>query len=193
MATASQSPPVTTSRHRSLQTATWEKQGQRSKYYNVRFVRSYNKGTADEPDWQDTEATLGRDDLPLAAYLLRFAYGWIHANQNGNHEVGGKKPVHSRRDGNIEVAIWKKTGQNGDYFPVGLQRHYKDGETWKKTPTIYLGQGDLLAAELLLQRTFNDIDALAHGGESGNSFVETAKREFNATEADGGPNDDIPF
>ena len=119
MATASQSPPVTTSRHRSLQTATWEKQGQRSKYYNVRFVRSYNKGTADEPDWQDTEATLGRDDLPLAAYLLRFAYGWIHANQSGNHEVGGKKPVHSRRDGNIEVAIWKKTGQNGDYSVSG--------------------------------------------------------------------------
>lgn len=44
-----------------------------------------------------------------------------------------KKPAFRRRLGNIQVAVWANEGQNGEVrFDTTINRHYRDGETWKE-------------------------------------------------------------
>jgi hypothetical protein len=53
-----------------------------------------------------------------------------------------KAPVHEIRVGRIRAAIWENETQNGSLHNVTLSRSYKDGDTWKSTPSF--GRDDLL-------------------------------------------------
>ena len=41
------------------------------------------------------------------------------------------RPVHSIREGRVQLAIWENTREGGPPYDVTLSRSYKDGETWK--------------------------------------------------------------
>jgi hypothetical protein len=60
----------------------------------------------------------------------------------------GRKPVHTIRDGGIEVAIWKNDGDKGPRFSVTHRRSYKQGEEWKESDSY--GADDLLPLAKLL-------------------------------------------
>jgi hypothetical protein len=82
-----------------------------------------------------------------------------------------------------------KTTDDGDVYYVSLKRSYKDGNDWKDV-LVWLGANEVLAAGRVLTRSFDAIDELY--SQRGSSFVDTAKREFDATDS-GSPDDDIPF
>lgn len=65
------------------------------------------------------------------------------------------KPAAKLRDSYLEAAIWRNEGEKGDFYAVTLSRSYKDGDTWKDTPS--LNSGDLLAAAHLLTRAHDAI------------------------------------
>ena len=53
-----------------------------------------------------------------------------------------KKPVHTLRDGAIELLIWKNEGSKGPFFTVTHRRSYKQGDEWKESDQY--GKDDLL-------------------------------------------------
>jgi hypothetical protein len=59
-----------------------------------------------------------------------------------------QKPVHTLRDGAIEVAIWRNEGDKGPFFSVTHRRSYKQGDQWKESDNY--GQDDLLGLAKLL-------------------------------------------
>jgi hypothetical protein len=61
-----------------------------------------------------------------------------------------EKPVHKLRAGALDVAVWRREGQNGPFYSVTTSRSYRQGEEWKQADSY--GADDLLhLAELLRQ------------------------------------------
>jgi len=58
-----------------------------------------------------------------------------------------KQPIHKIYVGNgITASIWENSIENGVLHAVGVERRYKDGETWK-TSTSYVGSQVLLVSK----------------------------------------------
>jgi hypothetical protein len=61
-----------------------------------------------------------------------------------------EKPVHTIRVGVIEVAIWRREGENGPFYSVSSKRSYKDGDQWKQADSY--GLDDCLLLSKLLDQ-----------------------------------------
>ena len=59
-----------------------------------------------------------------------------------------KKPVHTLRDGAIELAIWRNDGDKGPFFSVTHRRSYKQGDEWKDSDSY--SEDDLLRLAKML-------------------------------------------
>jgi hypothetical protein len=45
---------------------------------------------------------------------------------------GARRPEHTARVGNVEIAVWKNQGSSGEFFTASSPTiRYKDGEQWK--------------------------------------------------------------
>ena len=185
MSTATERQPKTSTRHRQLEAAVWENEGERT-WYNVSLTKSWKDGD----DWKKTSASFGSEDLLPASKLLDWADFRVgQAHEKNEKAQTAKKPLASKKRGLLEVAVWHKTTDDGDVYYVSLKRSYKDGNDWKDV-LVWLGANEVLAAGRVLTRSFDAIDELY--SQRGSSFVDTAKREFDATDS-GSPDDDIPF
>lgn len=58
------------------------------------------------------------------------------------------KPAHKIRSGALQVTLWKRTNDKGDWYSVVPARSYKVGEEWKESDNF--GFDDLLALAKLL-------------------------------------------
>jgi hypothetical protein len=57
----------------------------------------------------------------------------------------GRRPEHTAKVGNVEIAVWKNHGANGDFYTASPPRiQYKDANGEFKDSSSY-GQLDLLA------------------------------------------------
>jgi hypothetical protein len=61
-----------------------------------------------------------------------------------------EKPVHKIRAGAIEVAVWRREGENGAFYSVSMNRSYKQGEEWKQADSY--GVDDCLLLSKLLDQ-----------------------------------------
>ena len=61
-----------------------------------------------------------------------------------------EKPVHKIRVGVIEVNIWRRQGENGEFYSVTSTRSYKDGDQWKQADSY--GTDDCLLLSKLLDQ-----------------------------------------
>ena len=53
------------------------------------------------------------------------------------------RPVDTARHGNVEIAIWRNDGSNGEFFSASAPTiRYKDGQEWKDGSNF--GRHDLL-------------------------------------------------
>ncbi len=53
------------------------------------------------------------------------------------------QPIHTIRDGNIKLVIWKNTGEHGDYYSYDISRSYKNSQG-EYQDTRSLGERDIL-------------------------------------------------
>jgi hypothetical protein len=59
---------------------------------------------------------------------------------------GGNKPVHSIRYRNLKAAIWRNTGQSGEFHSVTFTRSYRDDqEQWHDATSFNAGDLPMLA------------------------------------------------
>ena len=42
------------------------------------------------------------------------------------------RPAHTIRVGNVQAAIWRNTGQNGDFYNVTFKNSVKKGDEWEE-------------------------------------------------------------
>lgn len=68
------------------------------------------------------------------------------ANQDeGDHSRASRRPEYTAKVGNVEIAVWKNQGQNGDFYTASSPTiRYKDQAGEYKDGNSY-GQLDLLA------------------------------------------------
>lgn len=172
--------PVFTTRHRRLETCVWENHGDNGRsFFNTTLRRSYKNGD----DWSSTSASLNRDDLLPAAKLLEWADEAVGIAIRDNTKSDGSKPVTAKKRGLLEAVVFKKAGEDGTYFRVGLKRSFNDGEDWKEF-RVWLDARDCLPAARLLVRTFDAIDGMISESSTNASQASTAN-------VDG--DEDIPF
>lgn len=64
--------------------------------------------------------------------------------QNDEQASGAnRRPVDTARHGNVEIAIWRNTGEKGEFYSASAPTiRYKDGEEWKDGSNF--GRHDLL-------------------------------------------------
>ena len=67
------------------------------------------------------------------------------------------KPVHSIKEGRVNVAIWKNERGGGAPYDVTLTRNYKQGSEWKTTGSF----------------SSFDLEAMGKALTEAKSFVET--------------------
>ena len=70
-------------------------------------------------------------------------------------------PATAFRSGNVNVAIWENTGENGPFFSVTFSRPYKDAQGHLKTSSSY---------------GLNDLDALSSLAELAKDWVRSHSR-----------------
>jgi hypothetical protein len=66
-------------------------------------------------------------------------------------ETGGgkaRKPVHTLKDGRIELAVWENEAEDGRFYSVTHRRIYRQNDAWKESGSY--GQDDLLVLAKLL-------------------------------------------
>ena len=71
-----------------------------------------------------------------------------------NETKTGNKPVKKFRNGNVVVSIWENVNAKEDrtFNTVTFERNYKDGEDWKNTQS--LGVGDIPKLISCLRKTY---------------------------------------
>ena len=62
------------------------------------------------------------------------------------------RPVDEVRFGRVKIVVWQNQTKNGDMLSFKPVRIYKDGEEWKETQS--LGVGDLLPMAMALEEAF---------------------------------------
>ena len=62
------------------------------------------------------------------------------------------RPIDEVRFGRVKVVVWRNKTASGDMFNFKPVRIYKDGEEWKETQS--LGVGDLLPMAEALREAF---------------------------------------
>ncbi len=73
-----------------------------------------------------------------------------------------RRPVHTARVGNVEIAVWQNRGQNGDFYTASAPTlRYKDGEEWKDGKSY--GAMDLLALATAAEEASAKIRELGKG------------------------------
>jgi hypothetical protein len=87
------------------------------------------------------------------------------ANDEGEGQPGSaRRPEHTVRVGNVEIAIWKnnKTAGGGEFFTASAPSlRYKDGEEWKDSKSF--GPMDLLALQEAAREASAKIRELSKG------------------------------
>ena len=66
--------------------------------------------------------------------------------------TSGERPTFEVRFGRVKVVVWRNQTKNGDMLNFKPVRIYKDGEEWKETQS--LGLGDLLPMAEALREAF---------------------------------------
>lgn len=66
------------------------------------------------------------------------------------------KPIKKIAAHGVSVSVWENKGTNDTvFYTAKLQRSYKDGEEWKNTDSLHIG--DIPAAIAVLQSAYNAI------------------------------------
>jgi hypothetical protein len=70
-----------------------------------------------------------------------------------------KPPVYKQKSHGIEVAVWRRTSEDGKaFYSVSANRSYRDGEgKWKTTSSFNIEDRDILME--YLDRAFKDAQA----------------------------------
>lgn len=89
-------PPVHECRVGRIRGVVWRNEGKEGVWFSVNLTRSY-RDNSDPPQWKQS-TSLGRDDLLVAAEVLRLCWLWI-ASQNGtNVNTGPNEPQQPTED-----------------------------------------------------------------------------------------------
>lgn len=153
--------PAFACRHRRLQIAVWQNDSSNGTFFTAGIQRSYKDGD----DWKRSQATLNRDDLLVTAKLLNWAHSAVTtAVSTKATPQTDKHPVSSQRYRNMEVAIWRREGEEDAFYTVSLKRSYKVDDKWNES-TISLSNDDLLPMARLLERAHDAIDDLYEQGD----------------------------
>ncbi len=68
------------------------------------------------------------------------------AHEGDDQQRSARRPEYTAKVGNVEIAVWKNVGQNGDFFTASsLVIRYKDGTSGEFKDGSSYGQLDLLA------------------------------------------------
>jgi hypothetical protein len=80
-------------------------------------------------------------------------------NTKQSHREPGKPPVAKLQDGLLNLAIWERETDKGNFYTVTIERRYKnrDGE-WASTQS--LGEDDLLSMAELMRQAYKEIKHL---------------------------------
>jgi len=153
--------PAFACRHRRLQVAVWQNDSSNGTFFTASMQRSYKDGE----EWKRTQATLNRDDLLVTAKLLNWAHSAVTtAVSTKATPQTAKHPVSSQRYRNLEVAVWRRDGEEDAFYTVSLKRSYKVDDKWNDS-TISLSNDDLLPMARLLDRAHDAIDDLYEEGD----------------------------
>ena len=153
--------PAFACRHRRLQVAVWQNDSSNGTFFTASMQRSYKDGE----EWKRTQATLNRDDLLITAKLLNWAHSAVNtAVSTKATPQTAKHPVSSQRYRNLEVAVWRRDGEEDAFYTVSLKRSYKVDDKWNDS-TISLSNDDLLPMARLLERAPDAIDDLYEEGD----------------------------
>jgi hypothetical protein len=153
--------PAFACRHRRLQIAVWQNDSSNGTFFTASMQRSYKDGE----EWKRTQATLNRDDLLVTAKLLNWAHSAVAtAVSTKATPPTAKHPVSSQRYRNLEVAVWRRDGEDDAFYTVSLKRSYKVDDKWNDS-TISLSNDDLLPMARLLERAHDAIDDLYEDGD----------------------------
>ena len=148
--------PAFACRHRRLQIAVWQNDSSNGTFFTAGMQRSYKDGE----EWKRTQATLNRDDLLVTAKLLNWAHSAVTtAVSTKATPPTDKHPVSSQRYRNLEVAIWRRNGEDDPFYTVSFKRSYKVDDKWNES-MISLSNDDLLPMARLLERAHDAIDDL---------------------------------
>jgi hypothetical protein len=108
---------------------------------------------------------LTRDDWLGAANVLIWPLaGYPPGDRTKATPQTDKHPVSSQRYRNLEVAIWRRDGEEGPFYTVSFKRSYKVDDAWNDS-TISLSNEDLLPMVRLLERAHDAIDDLYEEGD----------------------------
>ncbi len=69
-----------------------------------------------------------------------------------NARQGKQLPEKKFKAGAVTATIWRNETAKGAYASVQLERHYKDGDTWKSTGSLRLN--DLPKAALVISKSY---------------------------------------
>lgn len=171
------SQPAFACRHRRLQVAVWQNDSTNGTFFTASMQRSYKDGE----EWKRTQATLNRDDLLVTAKLLNWAHSAVNtAVSTKATPQTAKHPVSSQRYRNLEVAVWRRDGENDPFYTVSLKRSYKVEDKWNDS-TISLSNDDLLPMARLLDRAHDAIDDLYEEGDFSSSEPANGSSNTNDT------------
>jgi hypothetical protein len=70
-------------------------------------------------------------------------------------EQAKTKPVAEVRFGNISAAIWRNEGDSGTWYNVTVERTYRDGTEYKRSPSF--GRDDLLTLAKVADQAHSEI------------------------------------
>jgi hypothetical protein len=80
----------------------------------------------------------------------------------------GRRPEHTAKVGNVEIAVWKNQGANGDFFTASSPViRYKDGTSGEFKDGSSYGQLDLLALAEAAREASAKIRELSKGRAQG--------------------------
>ena len=162
--------PVFARRHRRLQIAVWQNDSAKGVFFTASLQRSYKDGD----EWKQSQASLNRDDLLVAAKLLNWAHSAVATAAAGKATPeSAKRPVSSQRFRSLEVAIWRREGDQDPFYTVSLKRSYKVEEKWNES-AISLSNDDLLPMIRLLERAHDAIDDLYEKGDYNSTESENS-------------------
>ena len=68
------------------------------------------------------------------------------SDESQGHQGSARRPEHTAKVGNVEIAVWKNQGANGDFYTASSPViRYKDGTSGEFKDGSSYGQLDLLA------------------------------------------------
>ena len=74
----------------------------------------------------------------------------MSAHQNEEHAT--RRPIHTERSGNIEVAVWEQENGQGTGYAVTGSRSFRRGGKWERSNQFF--RNDLPVLTVLLNRTY---------------------------------------